>query len=69
VRMLRLLKGRPHDVHTGVAVVSRSGMREGRGRRLCGLRLLRPRNVRRNSCCGAYPYTPRCAQASSGWRD
>ena len=26
VRMLRLLNGRPHDVHTGVAIVSRSGV-------------------------------------------
>lgn len=27
MRMLRLLNGRPHEVHTGVALVSRSGVR------------------------------------------
>jgi septum formation protein len=26
-RMLRMLSGRPHDVHTGVAIVNRSGVR------------------------------------------
>ncbi len=31
VRMLRLLNGRPHDVHTGVAIVSTSGVQSAVG--------------------------------------
>ena len=31
IRMLRLLNGRPHDVHTGVAIVSRSGVHSAVG--------------------------------------
>jgi septum formation protein len=31
VRMLRLLNGRPHDVHTGVAIVSSSGVHSAVG--------------------------------------
>ena len=31
VRMLRLLNGRPHDVHTGVAIVSKTGVQSAVG--------------------------------------